>query len=79
VFLGKYLFLFGDDANPNSVVAYDLSNRTTLDLATDFTGRWNAAAVVLEDTIYVIGGLTRAVAGESDLIEAFKINPDYHP
>ncbi len=79
VFLGKYLFLFGDDAKPGSVVAYDLSSRTTLDLATDFTGRWHAAAAVLDDTIYVIGGLTRAVDGQSDLIETFKLNPDYHP
>jgi hypothetical protein len=79
VFLGNFLFLFGDYTKLDSIVAYDLRTRTTLDVRADFKGARHAAAVAVENVIYVFGGNTSREAGESNLIQAFTINPNYHP
>lgn len=73
VFLGQHAFLIGDYDRLDSVVAYDLKTRTAVDVRADFKGARHTTAVVLRDTIFVIGGKTEEIGGETDLIQAFQL------
>jgi hypothetical protein len=71
--LDKYLFFFGDYANLDLVLAYDLSTRQTLPVTTKFEGLRHTAAVVLDKKIYVIGGNNDTSGTPSDLIQVFAL------
>ena len=73
-FLDRYLFLFGDYARLDSVLAYDLGKKASLEVTTNFKGVRHTAAVVLQNTIYIIGGVS-SDGTESDLIQAFALEP----
>ncbi len=70
-FMGSYLFLFGDYDDLDSVLAYDLRNRTTVKVSAGFHGARHAAVAVNGETIYVIGGNTQSDGDVLDLIQVF--------
>lgn len=73
--LDPYLFLFGDYADLDSVLAYDLRTRTSIDVAgANFRGVRHSAAIVHNERIYVIGGNTDAEGSERGWIQVFALN-----
>lgn len=71
--LEKYLFIFGDYADLDLVLAYDLATRKTSRVAVDFKGLRHTAAVAHEGRIYVVGGNTAVDGYVSDLIQVFAL------
>ena len=71
--LDKYLFLFGDYAALDLVLAYDLTTRQTHTLRVDFKGARHTAAAVLDGRIYVIGGNATTDGPPSKLIQVFTL------
>ncbi len=73
VFLGDYLFLFGHDALPGELVAYDLKAKTSEAFTLQYRPARNTAAVVHEDKIYVIGGQASSVSDPLNTIQVFAL------
>jgi N-acetylneuraminic acid mutarotase len=73
VALDKYLFFFGDYANVDLVLVYDLSTQQTLPVTAKFEGYRHTAAVVSDRKIFVIGGNNDTAGHASDLIQVFAL------
>jgi len=91
-FLGRWLFLFGDERETDQILAYELKPRKTLRLKPGTSHMRYSAALTHGDRIYVVGGAAadsfanngallfdNRVGGETDLIQVFELNPDYKP
>lgn len=61
VFFDHYLFHFSDHDDTHVVLAYDLKSKLSREIAVPFTPRRWAKAVVLNDSIYVLGGASGLV------------------
>ncbi len=82
VYLGNWLFLFGDREDPAQVLAYDLRTRKSASVKVDFLPARNAVAVRAGDRIYVVGGEStaeRSRGSERDDVQVFELNPAYRP
>jgi hypothetical protein len=75
VFFGRYLFLFGNYAAPEELIAYDLSTKTSQAFTLQYTPARHTAAVALGDKIYVIGGKPYKYSVPLDSIQVFKLRP----
>lgn len=71
VFLGHHLFLFGDYASPNQIIAYDLKTRQSEVFRLGYAEARHTAAVAHQDKIYVVGGRPHVDAPPLDLIQVF--------
>lgn len=71
VFLGEYLFLFGDYGTPEELLAYNLRTKQSEVFQLGYTPQRHTAAVRHEDKIYVIGGRQNTHSRPSDLIQVF--------
>jgi hypothetical protein len=75
VFMGNYLFLFGNYEAPGELIAYDLRTKKSEAFTLQYTPARNAAAVVLDGKIYVIGGRAYKYTEELDCIQVFAPPP----
>lgn len=74
VFLGHYLFLFGDYAKPEEFLAYDLKTKQSETFTGGFAPTCFAAAVAGEDgRIYVVGGQANQYSKPMDLVQVFEL------
>jgi hypothetical protein len=73
VFLGQYVFLFGDYQNPGELMAYDLKTRQSEVFTLGYTKARHTAAIVGEDgRIYIIGGRADLDSSPLSLIQVFE-------
>lgn len=72
VFLGNYLFLFGDYDLPGEIMAYDLRTKRSETFTLGYRAARDAAAVVQNNRIWVVGGKTLAGSEPTDLIQVFE-------
>lgn len=78
--LDDRLYLFGDYADLDSTVAYNLRTRRTEVLRAGFTGMRHSCTAVVDGRIYVIAGnKSREPGSEEDLIQVFAPNPKSGP
>ncbi len=77
--LDRWLFLFGGYDTPKRIIAYDLTNRTSVEFNASLSPATHSAAVVHGDRIYIIGGKPDSEENEMDLVQVFALNPDYKP
>ena len=73
VFLGHYLFLFGNYASPEELVAYDLFSKESASFTLEYKSARHTAAVVREGKIYVIGGKVYRSSEALDYIQVFTL------
>ncbi len=71
VFLGHFLFLFGNYEAPGELVAYDLVTKKSEAFTLQYTPARHTAAVVVNGRVYVIGGKVAKDADALDLIQVF--------
>ncbi len=71
--LDSYLFLLGEFSEMDSILAYDLSTRTSIPVdVAGFRGSRHSTAVALENRIYFIGGTSGDETTPSDLIQVLE-------
>jgi hypothetical protein len=75
VFSGDSLFLFGDYASPQELLAYNLRSKQSEVFELGYTPARHTAAVKHSDRIYVIGGKQSRNAQPTDLIQVFAPAP----
>jgi hypothetical protein len=73
VFLGHYLFLFGDYLSPGELVAYDLIAKKSESFTLDYKKARHTAAVVHEGKVYVVGGRVVTDAESVDYIQVYAL------
>ena len=73
VFLGHYLFLFGDYLSPDELVAYDLVTKHSEAFTLDYKRARHTAAVVHEGKAYVIGGRAVRDSESLDYIQVYAL------
>jgi hypothetical protein len=72
VFCGRHVFMFGDYTEPETIIAYDLKEKSSEWFTLQFTATRHTAAVVSHGRIYVIGGKVHKTSGPLDLIQVFE-------
>jgi hypothetical protein len=73
VFLGHYLFLFGDYLSPDELVAYDLIPKRSEAFTLDYKRARHTAAVLHEGKAYVIGGRAVRDTESVDYIQVYAL------
>jgi len=73
VFLGHYLFLFGDYLSPNELVAYDLVTKRSESFTLDYKPARHTAAVVYDGKAYVIGGRMQRDTASLDYVQVYAL------
>lgn len=76
VFMGHYLFLFGNYEAPGELIAYDLRTKKSATFTLQYQPARHGAAVVLDGKIYVIGGRMTKYAEPLDRIQVFAPPPN---
>lgn len=76
VFMGNYLFLFGNYEAPGELIAYDLRTKKSATFTLQYQPARHGAAVVLDGKIYVIGGRMTKLAEPLDRIQVFAPPPE---
>lgn len=71
VFLGKYLFLFGNYEAPEQILVYNLKNKDSETFTLKYTPARHGGAVAVDGKIYVFGGKRHRVAEPMDEIQVF--------
>ncbi len=79
IYLGQHLFLFGSYERPHELIAYDLKRKTSEAFTLGYDMARHAAAVVLGEKIYVVGGKAFAESAPDDYVQVFELTKKLPP
>ncbi len=73
VFLGKYLFLFGNYEHPEEIQIYDLKTRSSETFTLGYAPARHGGAIVADEKIYVCGGKPKRYSTPLDSVQVFEM------
>jgi Kelch motif protein len=79
VFLGHYLFFFGDEEVPDEILAYDLATKTSEIFRLGYKPAQGAAAAIQGEKIYVFGGMENDRDYAHDYVQVYALAPTAPP